>query len=58
MRGALAGGAGIIYGKDILDAVETKCLAKGDPYCEFLVKPRKEFLKTKNEEFKKQLGLK
>jgi predicted hydrocarbon binding protein len=41
-----------------MDAVETKCLAKGDSYCEFLVRPRKEFLKTENDEFKKQLGLK
>ena len=58
LRGAMAAGASAIHGKLDIDAVETKCLAKGDPYCEFLVKPRKEFLKSENEEFKKQLGLK
>jgi predicted hydrocarbon binding protein len=32
--GCMAGGAGFIY-PDI-EIVETKCLAKGDPYCEFV----------------------
>ncbi len=57
LRGAMAAGASAIHGKLDIDAVETKCLAKGDPYCEFLIKPRKEFLKTENKEYKKQLGL-
>ncbi|RLF10226.1 MAG: hypothetical protein DRJ98_06565 [Thermoprotei archaeon] len=37
-RGILSGGLSVIFDKVLL-AVETKCIAKGDPYCEFVVKP-------------------
>lgn len=32
--GSMAGGAGFVYPE--IEIVETKCLAKGDPYCEFI----------------------
>lgn len=34
LAGSMAGGAGFIY--PCMEIVETKCLAKGDPYCEFV----------------------
>mgnify|MGYP003876395261 FL=1 len=39
IRGILAGYASEILKQDLL-AVETRCLALGDPYCEFELKPR------------------
>ncbi len=39
VRGILAGYASEILKRDLF-AVETRCLAMGDPYCEFEVKPR------------------
>lgn len=41
-RGWFAGAACIFFGADV-DAVETKCIAKGDKYCEFIIKPKKDF---------------
>lgn len=46
IRGLLAGGASIGFGKDV-ECIETKCLADGSNFCEFIVKPKKEF-KEKN----------
>lgn len=43
-RGFMAGAASGAYQKDI-DYIETKCVAKGDPYCEFIAKEKSEFLK-------------
>ena len=41
MAGCLAGAAELIYPG--IEAVETKCLAKGDPYCEFIMQiPKKQ----------------
>lgn len=41
-----AGGVSVTFGKDI-DAVETHCIARGDPYCEIKVGPPKEIKKTR-----------
>ena len=41
VRGGLAGVFSGIYGRDF-EVEEVKCLAKGDPYCEFVIKPREE----------------
>jgi len=41
-RGWFAGAACVFFGKDV-DAVETKCIAKGDEYCEFIIKPKNRF---------------
>lgn len=38
-RGYFAGSMSTIF-HNIVEAVETKCLASGDPYCEFKVKPK------------------
>ncbi|MGB9718225.1 MAG: V4R domain-containing protein [Thermoproteota archaeon] len=37
IRGVLAGFFSNIFEKDV-KAVETKCIARGDPYCEHMVK--------------------
>lgn len=52
-RGLLCGAMSAIYKVD-LDCVETQCVAKGDPICEFLVKPSEKFDQT-NPLVKKQL---
>lgn len=44
-RGYFAGAASFVSGKD-LDAVETKCLAKGDTVCEFVIKAKNKFNKN------------
>ncbi len=41
-RGWFAGATSVFFQED-MDAVEVKCLAKGDPYCEFVAKPKKKF---------------
>ena len=45
-RGMHAGSAAVIF-KDEVDAVETKCVAMGDRYCEFILKPTKEWKREK-----------
>jgi predicted hydrocarbon binding protein len=52
-RGWFAGASCIFFNKDV-DAVEVKCMAKGDEYCEFIVKPKTEF-DFRNKEIKRQL---
>jgi len=38
-RGFFAGAAGALkFKSENVEGVETKCVAKGDPYCEFVVK--------------------
>lgn len=39
MRGILAGFFSSLFGVEV-DAVETKCIAKGDSFCEFIIKER------------------
>ena len=54
--GFIAGGFSASLKKE-LECLETKCVAKGDPYCEFVVgKP--ELIKTMREEQYKKLGIK
>jgi len=48
-RGMHAGAAKIIFQTDV-DAVETRCIALGDPFCEFVLKPS---IKWKKEPDKK-----
>jgi len=52
-RGLVAGTAKVTFKKDV-DCVETKCVAKGDSVCEFIIQPKQKFDK-KNELVKKQL---
>jgi len=40
MAGIFAGAGTVVFGTD-MDCIETKCIAIGDPYCEFDVFPRK-----------------
>jgi len=47
MRGIMGGMACLIFSSD-MDFVETKCIAKGDPYCEFVAKEKSEFLKERS----------
>jgi predicted hydrocarbon binding protein len=54
MRGLHAGAAEIIF-KTEVDAVETKCQAMGDPYCELVLKPTEEWKKEKNKKYTSQL---
>lgn len=56
-RGILAGIAAVASKRDDIEAVETMCLAKGDPYCEFLIKPREELINSGTESFRIQLGI-
>lgn len=51
-RGFYAGAASFLYEKN-LDAVETKCVALGDQFCEFVIDERKNF--QLNESLLKQL---
>jgi len=43
IRGYLAGGSAYMLGDKEIEAVETKCMSLGDPKCEFVCKPGKEF---------------
>ena len=52
-RGLFAGSACFVTRAD-LDAVETRCLSCGDPFCEFEIKSRKKF-DMKNQLVKRQL---
>lgn len=52
-RGWFAGASCVFFKKDV-DAVEIKCLSKGDDFCEFLIKPKNSF-NFKDKEIKKQL---
>ena len=51
-RGLHAGAAEVIF-KCSMDAVETKCQAMGDQYCEFILKPTEEWKADKT--YKNQL---
>jgi predicted hydrocarbon binding protein len=53
-RGLVAGAAEFTF-KCKIDAVETKCIAKGDSICEFIIQPKQKFDK-KNKIVKKQLN--
>lgn len=55
-RGLTAGGLTKVFERDI-DWFEIKCIAKGDPYCEFIFKTRESFKKESDENIKKQLPL-
>lgn len=55
-RGLTAGGLTSVFDRDI-DWAEDKCLAQGDPYCEFIFEPRELMKKEKNELFIKQLPI-
>jgi len=52
-RGLVCGAWSYVYGED-LDAIETKCLARGDNACEFLLMPKNRF-DLSNQEIKTQL---
>lgn len=52
-RGWFAGAACVFFKKDV-DAVETKCISKGGDFCEFVIKPKKDF-DSRNKFFKQQL---
>ncbi len=39
VRGMIAGWFSQFFNKNVI-AIETKCIAKGDPYCEFQIKPK------------------
>ena len=39
IAGLIAGGATAIYGKEY-DCKETECIAKGDPVCRFVIRPK------------------
>lgn len=49
-RGGLAGGIGALLGRDDLAVVETKCIAMGDPRCEFVCRPLEELKKEYSNE--------
>ena len=53
-RGLTAGCASAAFREDI-DWIETKCIATGTPYCEFLFKPRRALVKEEKVEYKNQL---
>jgi predicted hydrocarbon binding protein len=46
-RGMIAGGESMAFDADV-EAIETKCVAQGNPYCEFVAKRREQFLADKN----------
>lgn len=56
VRGLMAGGGCIIHKNPTIEMVETKCMAKGNKYCEIVAKPR-EFFKDKSE-YISQIGKK
>lgn len=54
-RGLVCGAWSYVYGED-LEAIETKCLAKGDKVCEFIIMPKKNF-DLNDSAIKQQLSL-
>ncbi len=52
MAATLAGGIGEICSKDLY-CVETRCIVKGDSFCEFLVKPLEKLDKKEQDQFKR-----
>lgn len=46
-RGMIAGGESMAFDAD-MEAIETKCVAQGNPYCEFVAKRRERFLADKD----------
>ncbi len=56
-RGLTAGGLTQAFAQDI-DWLETKCLAMGDPFCEFDFKPRTQFIANQSLQVKLQLPIK
>ena len=55
VRGFIAGGASLLFSKDV-EAVETKCISKGDRFCEIVVQSKEKFDLSKKL-IKNQLGL-
>jgi hypothetical protein len=55
-RGLTAGGLTAVFGQDI-DWIETKCIATGQPVCEFIFKPRAHFKGAEDSLVKQQLPL-
>lgn len=55
-RSLLSAGASRIF-QQPTDFIEVKCIAKGDPYCEFIFKPRKLLTEQERKEYKWQLPL-
>jgi predicted hydrocarbon binding protein len=53
-RGWFAGASCVFFNKNV-DAIETKCLAKGDEFCEFVAQPKNKF-NLKDREIKRQLS--
>jgi len=53
-RGLTSGCATAAFQED-MDWIEIKCIAKGDPYCEFLFKPRKSLTPEEITKYKEQL---
>jgi predicted hydrocarbon binding protein len=47
IRGFSAGTACIVFGREDIEAIETKCIATGDKICEFLFMPREKALQNK-----------
>lgn len=45
LRGQIAGGASAAFKNIDFDCIERKCIACGDNCCEFVVKPREDFIK-------------
>ncbi len=45
LRGQIAGGAFVSFNIDF-DCIERKCIAAGDDCCEFVIKPREDFIKN------------
>lgn len=52
-RGLVCGAWSYVYGEE-LDAVETKCMSKGDSFCEFVIMPKAKF-DMQNPEIERQL---
>ncbi|MFH1752210.1 MAG: 4-vinyl reductase, partial [archaeon] len=53
LRGYFTGTASNVCGKE-LEAIETKCMAKGDAFCEFVIKEKSKF-DEKSKLFREQL---
>ena len=56
VSGFIAGGFSASFNAD-LECIETKCIAKGDPYCEYVVSNPEKIKKLREEQYKK-LGIK
>lgn len=52
---ALAAGVGSAILKKDMDWIETKCIGKGDPYCEMLFKLRENFTRSEREKYRNQV---